>query len=115
MISEIIQITSANILRRALPVIQSDASAEIETNPSFGDSISITIANLLNISKQICDSAKKLTKMVEEEISNKVKLIVTLVREHFNLPSDHVTMFTSVGQFLILENCVSWFPMLSHA
>ncbi|CAI5635702.1 unnamed protein product [Oreochromis niloticus] len=88
MIAEIIQITSANILRRALPIIQSDASADIETNPSFGDSISTAIANVLNIPKQICESAKKLTKMVEEEISNKVKLIVTLVRENSNLPPD---------------------------
>lgn len=110
MISEIIQITSANILRRALPVIQSDASAEIETNPSFCDSISITIANLLNIPKQICDSAKKLTKMVEEEISNKVKLLVTLVREHFNLPSDPAVYVSGA-----IRNIRKLRVMVSHA
>ncbi|XP_019221339.1 uncharacterized protein LOC102080626 [Oreochromis niloticus] len=93
MISEIIQIASSRILKNALPVIQDRMTKEEpldagKINSSLGDSISAAIASALNVPKQRHESADELTRMVEEEISEKVSSVVKLIRESPDLPQD---------------------------
>ncbi|XP_025760199.1 uncharacterized protein LOC109201015 [Oreochromis niloticus] len=56
--------------------------------PSLGDSISDAIASSLNVPKQRHESADELTRMVEEEISEKVSSTVKLITESPDLPQD---------------------------
>ncbi|KAL3976294.1 DIRAS family, GTP-binding Ras-like 1 [Sarotherodon galilaeus] len=93
MICEIIQIASSRILKNALPVIQDRMTKEEpldagKINSSLGDSISAAIASALNVPKQRHESADELTRMVEEEISEKVSSVVKLIRESPDLPQD---------------------------
>ncbi|XP_039475581.1 uncharacterized protein LOC120442675 [Oreochromis aureus] len=95
MICEIIQIASSRILKIALPVTQDCMTKEDpepldagKIIPSLGDSISDAIASSLNVPKQRHESADELTRMVEEEISEKVSSTVKLITESPDLPQD---------------------------
>ncbi|CAI5661529.1 unnamed protein product [Oreochromis niloticus] len=95
MICEIIQIASTGILKNALPVIQDRKTREDpepldagKISPSLGDSISAAIASALDVPKQRHESADELTRMVEEEISKKVKSAVKVITESPDLPQD---------------------------
>ncbi|KAL4005032.1 hypothetical protein ACER0C_004745 [Sarotherodon galilaeus] len=90
MICEIIQIASSRILKNALPVIQDRMTKEDagKISPSLGVSISAAIAGALNVPEQRHESADELTRMVEEEISEKVSSTVQLIRESPDLPQD---------------------------
>nr|XP_024660886.1 uncharacterized protein LOC112436004 [Maylandia zebra] len=93
MISEIIQIASASILRIALlviqePMIREEFMDEGKIRVSLGDSISAAIAGALNVSKQQDKSADKLTLMVEEEISEKVSSTIALIEKSPDFPVD---------------------------
>ncbi|KAL3307399.1 hypothetical protein Ciccas_014087, partial [Cichlidogyrus casuarinus] len=95
MICEIIQIASSRILQNALPVIQDRMMKEDpeplgagKISPSLGDSISAAIASALNVPEQRHESADELTRMVEEEISEKVSSTVALIAEYPVLPQD---------------------------
>ncbi|CAI5661593.1 unnamed protein product [Oreochromis niloticus] len=95
MICEIIQIASTGILKNALPVIQDRKTREDpepldagKISPSLGDSISAAIASALDVPKQRHKSADELTRMVEEEISEKVKSAVKVITESPDLPQD---------------------------
>ncbi|CAI5695397.1 unnamed protein product [Oreochromis niloticus] len=95
MICEIIQIASSRIVKNALPVTQERMTkADPEPlgagkiSPSLGDSISAAMASALNVPEQRHESADELTRMVEEEISEKVSSTVKLIRESPDLPQD---------------------------
>ncbi|XP_039458889.1 uncharacterized protein LOC120434691 [Oreochromis aureus] len=95
MICEIIQIASSRIVKNALPVTQERMTkADPEPlgagkiSPSLGDSISAAMASALNVPEQRHESADELTRMVEEEISEKVTSTVKLIRESPDLPQD---------------------------
>ncbi|XP_039475061.1 uncharacterized protein LOC120442527 [Oreochromis aureus] len=95
MICEIIQIASTGILKNALPVIQDRKTREDsepldvgKISPSLGDSISAAIASALDVPKQRHESADELTRMVEEEISEKVSSAVKVITESPDLPQD---------------------------
>ncbi|XP_039471373.1 uncharacterized protein LOC120441211 [Oreochromis aureus] len=95
MICEIIQIASNRILKIALPVTQDRMTKEDpepldagKIIPSLGDSISAAIASSLNVPKQRHESADELTRMVEEEISEKVSSTVELITKSPDLPQD---------------------------
>ncbi|KAL3980106.1 ATP-dependent DNA helicase PIF1 [Sarotherodon galilaeus] len=95
MICEIIQIASTGILKNALPVIQDRTTREDpepldvgKISPPLGDSISAAIASALNVPKQRHESADELTRMVEEEISEKVSSAVKVITESPDLPQD---------------------------
>ncbi|KAL3988478.1 glucagon receptor [Sarotherodon galilaeus] len=95
MICEIIQIASSKVLKIALPVIQDCMTKEDpepldagKIRPSLGDSISAAIASALNVPKQQHESADELTRMIEEEISEKVSSTVELITKSPDLPQD---------------------------
>ncbi|KAL4005508.1 hypothetical protein ACER0C_005221 [Sarotherodon galilaeus] len=95
MICEIIQIASSRILKIALPIIQDHMTREGpepsdvgKIIPSLGNSISAAIASALNVPKQRHESADELTRMVEEEISEKISSTIDLITKSPDLPQD---------------------------
>ncbi|CAI5636802.1 unnamed protein product [Oreochromis niloticus] len=117
MISEIIQTASASILKIALPNIQDRIVKECpalldegKIRPSLGDSISAGFASALNVPKQRCKCAEKLTRMVEEEISEKISSIVALLAQCPDIPEDP-TVYVS-GTF---SNIKKLHCMVRHA
>lgn len=95
MLSEIIQTASASILKIALPDVQDRNVKECpvlldegKIRPSLRDSISAVFASALNVPKKRCKRAVKLTRMVEEEISEKISSIVALLAQSPDFPED---------------------------
>ncbi|CAI5647361.1 unnamed protein product [Oreochromis niloticus] len=98
MITEIIQTVSTGILKSVLPTVQELMTDELSQTdisipvakiaPSLGDSLSTSIGIALNIPHENCQSSKRLTKLIELEISEKVNSAVTLLLSNPDLRSD---------------------------
>ena len=88
MICEIIQTLSASALSIVLPMFQerlrrNDSQADISSalenlNTQMENSLSGTFAEVLHMSPENCESAEKLTELVEEEVLQKVTSAVSL-------------------------------------
>ena len=88
MIQEIIQKLSASTISVVLPMFQerfrrNDSQADIKTalenlSVRLGDSLPDAFAEVLDVPQEKCESAEKLTELVEMEVSLKVKSAVSL-------------------------------------
>ncbi|XP_026009468.1 uncharacterized protein LOC113013080 [Astatotilapia calliptera] len=120
MIIEIIQIVSSGILKSALPTLQELMTDELSQTgisipvakiaPSLGDSLSTSIGIALNTPHENCQSSKKLTKLIELEISEKVDSAVTLLLNNPDLRSDPAVYVS--GKMTTTKNLRR---MVSHA
>ncbi|CAI5665348.1 unnamed protein product [Oreochromis niloticus] len=108
MICELIQIASSRILKVALPIIEDCIAREGpeplyagKIVPSLGNSISAAIARALNVPKQRHESADELTRMVEEEISEKIRSTIDLITKSPDFPQDPAVYVS--GKFSNIE------------